>query len=506
MRVESAQRVVARLRRGKTAALSCVQIPDRLDLTSLATIAQSFKCRSCRLERGLIASDVVFARTVDLSGSEIWGPVDLEGATFQGPVLFASAPASVEFRKPVDASLAVFGDLASFEQAVFESHVDFGLARFRGDTSFAGATFKAASFGGAAFDGPVVLDRATFEAAADFTRASFASTDFRRVHFELSTAQTDFSEAVFRGDADFSLDVFSGGAKFNYAQFLQHAAFVGTEFDPGSNPDHMAASFDNVSAAGDVDFSFATFTASGLPDSTSPGERPPPIASFFKLVVAGTLSFSNANFRFPAGYTVAMDNLSAKSLVLDVDETPLVDDDPGASTNRQHVLELIESSSKEQNDLVTANDADYQLHVLRSRKYSWPLRVLDLAFYRGIAGYFVRPLRPLLTLLALALLLSAVRIVVGRPLGTTDDAAAKPNPGPPQRRGRWRRLGRGFVVHVNEFLDTLTLIGPQRWNAAGGQRLELRLESVVYRVLVACALIALANSNPTLRQLVDALV
>jgi putative hydrolase of the HAD superfamily len=105
--------------------------------------------------------------------------------------------------------------------------------------------------------------------------------------------------------------------------------------------------------------------------------------------------------------------------------------------------------------------------------------------------------------------LERLSAAVGRPLAAPDDASApKPNPGrSPRRRGRWRRLGGGFVSHVNDFLDTLTLIGPQRWSAAGGgQRLELRLESVVYRVLLACALIGLANSNPTLRQLVDALV
>jgi uncharacterized protein YjbI with pentapeptide repeats len=504
---EPAQQVVARLRRGKPVVLSCVRIRDRLDLTPLATIPEPFKCRGCRLENGLAASDVVFARTLDLSGSRIKGPVDLEGASFQGPVLFASAPRPAEFQGDVDASLAVFGDLASFEQTVFKGRADFGLARFRGETSFAGARFEgtsrpAASFRAAVFDGPVVLDHADFAGAADFTRSSFGSAGFRAVRFLQPAARAGFTEAIFRGDADFSQGIFLGGASFPRAQFLQHAAFVGTQFFGDLR--HEAASFVNVGAAGDVDFSFADFRAL-VPAKGSARKERPLIASFFRLVVAGTLSFSNAEFQ--SGYALAMNELSARNLVLDVEKSPLVDDDPGNSANQQQVLESIESSSKERDDLVTANDADYRLHVLRSRTYSWPWRVLDLVFYRWIAGYLVRPLRPLLTFLALALLLSAIRIAVGRPLAATDGAAAEPKPGPPRRRGRWRRLGRGFVAHVNDFLDTLTLIGPQRWSAAGGgQRLELRLESVVYRVLFACALIGLANSNPTLRQLVDALV
>jgi uncharacterized protein YjbI with pentapeptide repeats len=508
LRSEPAQLVVARLRRGKPVVLSCVRIRNRLDLTSLATVAQPFKCRSCLLQRGFTASDVVFARTVDLSGSRIAGPVDLEGATFQGPVLFAPAPSAVEFLGSVDASLAVFGDLASFEQASFESRADFGLARFRGDTSFAAASFEAtsgqaASFKGATFDAPFVLDHAIFMGEADFTRASFDSAGFRGVQFQPPASRAVFKQAVFRGDADFSQDAFFGGAIFDGAQFLQNAAFVGTLFYAG--PGHKVV-FDNVGAAGDVDFSFASFNPLGLSNRTPPGTKPPLIASFFRLVVAGTLSFSNADFQ--PGFGLRMNELSAKNLVLDVDETALVDDEPGTSTYRRQVLELIESSSKGRDDLVTANDADYQLHVLRSRGYSWPLRMLDLVFYRWIAGYLVRPLRPLLALLALALLLSAVRIVVGRPLAGTDNPPPKPYPGsPPRRRGRLRRLGGGFVSHVNDFLDTLTLVGPQKWSAAGGgQKLDLRLESVVYRVLLACALIGLANSNPTLRQLVDALV
>ena len=57
-------------------------------------------------------------------------------------------------------------------------------------------------------------------------------------------------------------------------------------------------------AAGDVDFSFANFIPFGLSDTTRPGERAPLIASFFRLVVAGTLSFSNAEF--PPGFGLGM--------------------------------------------------------------------------------------------------------------------------------------------------------------------------------------------------------
>jgi hypothetical protein len=54
---------------------------------------------------------------------------------------------------------------------------------------------------------------------------------------------------------------------------------------------------------------------------------------------------------------------------------------------------------------------------------------------------------------------------------------------------------------VHEVLDTLAYIAPGHGEAAIGRRFE----STVYRVLVVCALFGLANSNPTLRQMLDAL-
>jgi hypothetical protein len=52
-------------------------------------------------------------------------------------------------------------------------------------------------------------------------------------------------------------------------------------------------------------------------------------------------------------------------------------------------------------------------------------------------------------------------------------------------------------------LGTLALIGPNR--GKDEQSRGRQVEVLVYRVLFACALIGLANSNPTLREMFDAL-
>jgi hypothetical protein len=54
------------------------------------------------------------------------------------------------------------------------------------------------------------------------------------------------------------------------------------------------------------------------------------------------------------------------------------------------------------------------------------------------------------------------------------------------------------------FLETLALIAPRRGDP--GDRPARRVEVFIYRLLVVCALIGLANSNPTLRQMFDAIL
>jgi hypothetical protein len=51
----------------------------------------------------------------------------------------------------------------------------------------------------------------------------------------------------------------------------------------------------------------------------------------------------------------------------------------------------------------------------------------------------------------------------------------------------------------------LALVGRRRSDRDGSESSGRRLEIVAYRLLVVCALLGLANSNPTLRQMVDAL-
>jgi hypothetical protein len=75
----------------------------------------------------------------------------------------------------------------------------------------------------------------------------------------------------------------------------------------------------------------------------------------------------------------------------------------------------------------------------------------------------------------------------------------------PRRRARLARaarLRRTLDRFLHELLDTLTLL----WPGAKGALTGRRFEAATYRVLFVLMLVGFANSNPTLRQMLDALL
>lgn len=469
-RVEVSNAVVhANLAAGRPVVYGQVRIRGLLDLSDLETVDHPFKCRNCEFDGGLIASGVVFTRTVDLSGSEIRGPLAMQGATFKGPALFGTPPGgkATVFVGATDFSLASFEDLTTFQYAVFAGHTDFTLARFRADAIFIYAAFRGqAAFRVAAFGGATRFERATFADGADFERTSFAgSADFRGGAIR---GPASFERVDFRGRADFSLREFDGEAIFNTSRFLDGGTFIGTEFR-GQHVE-QAVSFDHASAPGSgLDFSSAALGN---------------IATF-NSVTAGAVSLRSMNF-LSGSATLTLTDLTAADFRMDVGSVSHV-----AVDDRRLALRLIESTAKARDDLGPANTAHYALRALEGDHYAWPVSWLDWAGYRWAAGYLVRPTHPLVALVALVLLTTIIR--VRRPLARAARHA--------RRRGF--HLERVLRQLLGQFLDTLWGI----FTRASGKRAGLaRLEYLVYRLLVACFLLGLANSNPTLRQLVDAII
>jgi hypothetical protein len=100
-----------------------------------------------------------------------------------------------------------------------------------------------------------------------------------------------------------------------------------------------------------------------------------------------------------------------------------------------------------------------------------------------VAGYFVRPFRPLYWLLGLVIIAAFLRALRWKAR----------EPGPVRRA--WLKF-----VHALEYTIT------RRGEVPEEPKPLRRLELTVYAVLLACFLLALANTNPTLRDMVDAII
>lgn len=452
-RVLAATQVRALVRKGPV-ALQGITIRGTLDLRPLGTVEHRLECRSCRLDGDLVGSGVVFDRAVDLSDSQIAGAVRMQGAHFREPLLLGSTV----FEGKVDFSLVKFDDFVSFEEARFSQDADFVYARFGSEAIFT---------------------TGTFQAGATFKRAWFMSA-------------ADFRQCLFRGDASLAGSEFHGPADFSDARFLRYAdlrlvrfdgdaAFAGTEFAGASS--ELAASFERVTAEGSLNFAFSKFLK---------------VAQLSRMTARQVLL---ADARFTQGRSIVMKNFAATDLRMSVG-TVLRSVRPN---QRRAILRLIETSAKTRGDLGVANDAHYAEEVLASHGYPWPRRSLDFTFYRLIAGYFVRPLRPLTAFLVLVVLFSLARCV-----RTHQEPEPEVETRSREKAFRLRRRLRVVVHGLSAFgvqcLDTISFVGRLKSRPDVAVGVSTRIELLAYRALVVCVLIGLANSNPTLRQMFDAVV
>jgi len=458
----SADAIIRDLRAGRPVVLEDVVVEGQFDLTASDSVRAVFKCRNCTFVQRVAISDAKFARVVDLTGSVFERQADFRGVQFDAPALFRDA----KFETRADFSLALFRDLSSFGEARFLAAAIFDDARFE-DSAFIAARFLAsASFEGATFRGAARFHRAVF-----YGGATFGGVDFRE-------------------RSEFSSTRFERGATFTGARLGDDASFLGARFT-APRDDAEAATFYNVSAARNLNFTFASFETEGRPNNG----RASFVAAFPDLVCGRSLIFDDATF---APGPIDMQRLEAQDLILDVAVVSAIENTP----QRRSVLRMIEESGKVRGDLEAANDAHYALRVDRSNDYSLVPRTLDYVFYRGVAGYFVRPFRPLLILLVIVVVLSFLSVFRAARAATTS------SPGVAARRARrlWSRTSRDCGSFLTCFFDKIGLVRRQRSDDLQSPPLTRRLESMVYRLLVFCAVLGLANSNPTLRQMVETLL
>lgn|GEM_PF-1278234 len=512
----SPQDLLQRVAEGSGIELAGSTVAGDLDLRGLA-VGQPIRCHNCRFTGVFRASNAKFAAILDLRGSRFDGPFQAEGASFGAAVLFGELSGSpVRFMEEVDFSFAAFDDIASFEAAQFGRAALFLGTSFRDDVSFANADFsQEVSFDSAQFDGITVFTglaadaedgssqpigpcrkasygRGVFRGPASFTRTRFSgAADFHQRCFESAAS---FEGAAFGGRTNFIQGFFGGVAQFGRTHFDQGASFSGTRFDG-------LAYFQEVTASGLLNFNFVTFQRH---------------ADFFNLTSSGTVDFRWAVFGLPqAGSqplpdavtrhrssleTIIMNQLSAEHLLMDLEVIPRIQ----SSQVQQQTLSLIESSAKQRSDLELANNARFRRLSLKHETYHGLRRLADWV-YRYPMGYLVRPLWPLFSLLLLVFVGGLVRLTYWLLKGSASpesqtQAEARSRAGKAQLS-----VGRIVSAVLDHWGAALAAAFQPKPNFSR-ESLGLWIEYSLEKTLLVAFLFGLANSNPTLREMLDAIL
>jgi hypothetical protein len=209
-----------------------------------------------------------------------------------------------------------------------------------------------------------------------------------------------------------------------------------------------------------------------------------------------------------------LDEISVAKLTMDVDQIEVVQ---GRRVQKE-VLKLVEKSGRESGDLALANRARFQFLDLEGEEKQGLRRWWDRLVFRDISGYLVKPIHPLITLGILVLIGAFIRSARSLRLGLKSWWESRSaSPPPPTLRGKLRAallLGEKGVSRILEGLS-------RTLNVAVRRKAEIKLENrervrdysmagllwvefLVYKLMFAIFLLALGNSNSTVRQLLDA--
>jgi hypothetical protein len=103
-----------------------------------------------------------------------------------------------------------------------------------------------------------------------------------------------------------------------------------------------------------------------------------------------------------------MADVRANSLEMDLEDVKRIDDDD----KKRAVLGELERTTRNKGSTSMANDALFLRRVLENKdnERGQALRILNRIFYQGVAGYSVRPLHPLISVLVVALFGWLVRL------------------------------------------------------------------------------------------------
>jgi hypothetical protein len=460
--------VVAQIQAGARIDLSEVTVTNGpLDLTPLGAVSVPLTCRRCTIDKGLVAHDVTFTRAIDLEDVKFLGPIDLQRATFEGPVLVRGDGGGARVDDVTNISQTRFALPASFDSVDFSGGLLAEGASFADDVSFSGAQMAASS----------TIARARFAKSADLSGVTVDGA-------------FDASNAIF-GDLDARTMRVSGPATFTRAN------------------------------AKTITFDSATFNCDLELGAISVSDRLV-LRHVFLLDVGST---GTDTCRDPG--VVGMNGIDVAKLAMDLTIVHHVVDPAG----RRTALVGIEDFERASGSASTANDAHFALLSLDAEAKAGLDSQID-ATYRIVGGYLVRPFSALRALALLVLLGTGARWLVDRwrdrrparlaakravvPTGALVMAggpSTTPSPEPTPKKHPVVRAGRRITPWLDRVVRAVRAairVKPAIADPTGDEEpgpyvvaLLALAEWMVSKVLIFTFLLALANYNKTLHDLIQ---
>ncbi len=202
--------------------------------------------------------------------------------------------------------------------------------------------------------------------------------------------------------------------------------------------------------------------------------------------------------------TLDVEKFTAAQIVLDIGALSNIS---SVSAGRA-ILAKIERTARDGGDIPLANAARFRMLQIDGERSSFPRRQLDWIFYEQLAGYLVRPLRPLRTLFLLILVGTAARYLVDgyrQREGQLVTVAADKGAMVRQVRvghevtGLLQRLSRAIIACLRAKPNIASPVGET--TVAPYVIAGLRLfEYVTSKLLIVVFFLSLANYNATLRE------
>ena len=384
--------------------LAGATITGPLDLTAVDVVPYPFRCVDCTFRGDVNVSDVTFDRLVAFERVVIEGNLDARGARFAGAVLARGQREGGEpsgIRGDANFSLARFDEALQLDSTTFGGEVTFESARFAGAVTMSGTDLMAP----ANFD-RIVADESFSMGGPD----PFDPTGPNGVAQDVVTMRN----ATFEGDLDLGARTFRNGliatgARVGGRLTLRSAAVTGDADLERVTVNDLDATGLEVTGPSTPCAQRTSSAGSGTLDLSDLRAESITLAQAVvdELILQGAQVAGRANIELTELTCVAsFDGLAADSLTVDLAAV-----DRAGPAARQSMYKTIVETAKEGGDLELANEATYRRYVDLNSGDAWPKATLDNVFYRGMAGYMVKPLRPLVCLLVLWLVGTIVRYV-----------------------------------------------------------------------------------------------